>query len=161
MFPFEPFRFLIWKFLFPCHSRPLALQRPGSAQIVRRDGIGCRTRAVFKGADFSFPQTSGRSLKGTFRRPEGFSRALLVEDKREQGLVYLNPAAVVFNEAQLSEFVHEEIHARTRRADDLRQNLLGYIRQFAFWLMLRCPVAAEHEQRPGQAFLTRIEELID
>jgi hypothetical protein len=103
-------------------------------------------------------------MQGNFRLPvvlRGFPGVLLVEDKCQQGLVYLNPAAVVFDEAQLSEFVHEEIHAGTRRADDLRQNLLGHIRQFALCLMLRCPVAAEHQQRPGQTFLARIEELID
>jgi hypothetical protein len=47
----------------------------------------------------------------------GESQVLLVQNKCQQGLVDLNPTAVVFDEAQFSKFVHEEIHARARGAD--------------------------------------------
>ena len=55
---------------------------------------------------------------------------LLVQDKCQQRLVNLDFAVVVFDEAQFSKFVHEEIHARARSADNFRQSLLGNSWQF-------------------------------
>jgi hypothetical protein len=53
--------------------------------------------------------------------------SLLQHDAQERS-IDLNPA-VVLDKTQFSEFVHEEIHARTRCSDHLRQGLLGNFRQ--------------------------------
>jgi hypothetical protein len=49
---------------------------------------------------------------------EDYRVALLVQDYRQQRLVDFD-FAVIFDEAQFSEFVHEEIHTRTRGSDHL------------------------------------------
>ena len=51
-----------------------------------------------------------------------FNLWLIVENYVQQGTVDFN-AAVVFNKTQFPEFVHEKTHARSRRADHLRQCL--------------------------------------
>jgi hypothetical protein len=48
---------------------------------------------------------------------------LIVENHVQQGAVYLD-VTVVINKTQFPEFVHEETHAGSRRADHLRQGLL-------------------------------------
>jgi hypothetical protein len=68
---------------------------------------------------------------------------------------------VVFDEAQFSKFVHEEIHARAGSADYFRQSLLGNSWQFVVQLVLHPSITSEHEQRSGETLLGRIEELID
>lgn len=55
---------------------------------------------------------------------EGFAVSV-VQNKCQQRLVDLDSTVVVFDEAQFSEFVHEEIDARARSADDFRHRLLG------------------------------------
>src|SRR5436190_770542 len=49
--------------------------------------------------------------------------ALVVQDDSEQRVVDLQAVPVV-DESQAHEFLHEEVHARTRRPDNLRQCLL-------------------------------------
>src|ERR1019366_5367327 len=64
--------------------------------------------------------------KLTFRSSEGSARVnLVVQDNTQQGLVDVD-FAVVLDEAQLPEFVHEEIDPGPRRANHLRQHLLRY-----------------------------------
>jgi hypothetical protein len=48
---------------------------------------------------------------------------LFVQDDSEEGIVHLN-LAVVLDEAQFPEFVHEEIDSGPRCANHLRQHLL-------------------------------------
>ena len=48
---------------------------------------------------------------------------LLVEDNTQEGIVDVD-LAVVLNEAEFPEFVHEKINTRPRRANHLRQHLL-------------------------------------
>ena len=50
---------------------------------------------------------------------------LLVEDNTQEGFVDLK-SAIVMNEAQFPEFVHEKIDASPRCADHLRQRFLRY-----------------------------------
>ena len=69
-------------------------------------------------------------------------------------------AAVVVNEAQLSKFVHEETHARSRRADHLRKRLLADFRDQRLRFIFLAKVRQQQEQA-GKTFLTRIEQLID
>ena len=66
----------------------------------------------------------------------------------------------VFDEAQLLEFVQEEVHARTRRADHLGERVLGDLRDHADRYGL-LPVARQQQQRARQPFLAGVEELID
>jgi len=52
----------------------------------------------------------GRILR-TRKDGELGAAVLLVQNKCQQRLVYLDFAVVVFDEAEFSKFVHEEIHA--------------------------------------------------
>jgi hypothetical protein len=61
--------------------------------------------------------------------------ALLVQHDIQQRSVDLKPA-VVLNETQLPEFVHEEIHSRARGADYLRQRFLRYFGEYSVGLVV-------------------------
>jgi hypothetical protein len=56
-----------------------------------------------------------------------FNLRLIVQNDVQQGTVNLD-MAVVINKAQFPKFVHEKTHARSRRADHLRQCLLADFR---------------------------------
>jgi hypothetical protein len=68
--------------------------------------------------------------------------------------------AVVVDEAQLPEFVHEEADAGPGRANDLRQRFLADLHgnrlRSAFFAEI-----GQEEQRPSETLFTRIEQLID
>jgi len=68
--------------------------------------------------------------------------------------------AVVFDETQFSEFVHEEIDARPRGADHLREHLLRNLGEDLL-RMLPCAIPSEQEQSAGQPFFAGVEELVD
>ena len=57
---------------------------------------------------------------------------LIVEDDVEKGDVDLH-FAVVFDEAQVSEFVHKEVDPRARRPDHLREGFLGDLGYPPLW----------------------------
>jgi hypothetical protein len=82
-----------------------------------------------------------------------------VQDDAEEGTVNLEPA-VVLDEAQFPEFVHEEVDARACRANHLRQDLLRQFGQHALGLVL-LPISRQEQQRAGEALLAGVEELID
>jgi hypothetical protein len=69
-------------------------------------------------------------------------------------------AAVVVDETQLAEFVDEEAHARPRGPDHLGERFLADLRDdrlgFAFLAEIR-----QQQEQPREAFLARIEQLID
>src|SRR6267378_862850 len=67
--------------------------------------------------------------------------------------------AVVLDEAQFPEFVHEKIDLGPRRANHLRQHLLRYFGQHLLRMALRA-IAREQQERARQAFLGRVEELV-
>ena len=69
-------------------------------------------------------------------------------------------SAIVMNEAQFPEFVHEKIHPRSRCANHFRQHLLRYFGKHLLRLGFRA-VASEQQKSPSQPFLARIEKLID
>ena len=69
-------------------------------------------------------------------------------------------AAVVVDEAQLLELVHEEVHAGPRRPDHVGKCLLRHSRQRPLGL-LPLAVAREQQQRAGQPSFGRVEQLID
>src|SRR3984885_15648386 len=87
------------------------------------------------------------------------SGALVVQDDTEQRVVYLEPA-VVLDESQLLEFVHEKIDARARGADHLGQGFLRYLGHDPLGLFLLA-VAGKQQQSSGQSFLAGIEKLVD
>src|SRR4029077_3320910 len=84
---------------------------------------------------------------------------LVAQNHIQQGTMDLD-AAVVIDQAQLSEFVHEEAHAGPGRSDHFRKRLLANLR----YDRLRPAFLAEIRQKqksPRQAFLARIEQFID
>src|SRR5229473_7546614 len=87
------------------------------------------------------------------------SWCLLVQDNTQEGIVDVD-LAVVLDEAQLPEFVHEKIDSRPRCANHFRQHLLRYfgkhLLRFGF-----LAVASEQQKSPSQPFLARIEKLVD
>ena len=86
-------------------------------------------------------------------------KKLFVEDDGQQGLFDFD-FAVVFDEAEFSEFVHEKVYARTSGADHFGEGLLGDSRKSAVCLLLLA-VASKQEKRSGEAFFAGVEELID
>ena len=68
--------------------------------------------------------------------------------------------ALVVNEPQFLEFIHEEIDAGAGRADHLCQHLLGDFWNHCFGLIFLA-IASEEKKSTGEPFLGRIEKLID
>ena len=68
-------------------------------------------------------------------------------------------SAIVTNEAEFPEFVHEKIDPGPRRANHLRQHLLRYFGQHLLRMALRA-IAREQQERARQAFLAGVEELV-
>ncbi len=82
------------------------------------------------------------------------ARRTHVQDDGEQRVVDLEPIRVV-DESQSLEFLHKEIHARPRRADQLRHRLLRDRQDAPRWFV-GLAVPREQQQRPGQPFLTGV-----
>src|SRR5579863_1592126 len=93
------------------------------------------------------------------RTAVGAKANLVVEDNTQEGLVYLN-LAIILDEAQLPEFVHEKIDAGPRCANHLRKHLLGYFGKHALRLARRA-IAREQQKGARKAFLAGVEELVD
>ena len=68
--------------------------------------------------------------------------------------------AVIFNEPEPPELVHEEIHARARRADHFGEHFLRDSWQDAA-RPVSPPVAREQEKGAGESFFTGVEQLVD
>src|SRR5438477_8069857 len=77
-----------------------------------------------------------------------FDLGLFVQDQVQQRAMNLY-LAVVIDESQLAEFVHEEAHARPRGADHLRQRLLADFRQDRLGLTFFAEIR-EKEKRSRQ-----------
>src|SRR6266481_3704221 len=87
------------------------------------------------------------------------SWCLLVQDNTQEGIVDLD-LAVVLDEAQFPELVHDKIDPRPRCANHFRQHLLRYSGKHLLRLALRA-IAREQQQSARQPFLAGIEELVD
>ena len=87
------------------------------------------------------------------------SWCLLVQDNTQEGIVDVN-LAVVLDEAQFPEFVHEKIYPGPRRANHLRQHLLRYFGKHLLRLGFLA-IASEQQKCSRQPFLAGIEKLID
>src|ERR1700681_51751 len=83
-----------------------------------------------------------------------------MQDHVQQGGVDLQVAAVVFDEAQLPKFVHENAHPRPSGADHLGERLLADFRYDRLWSSLLAKICHD-EKQPRQTFLARIEKLIE
>jgi len=68
-------------------------------------------------------------------------------------------SAIVMNEAQFPEFIHEKIHPRARCANHFREHLLRHFGKHLLGLGFLA-IASEQQKSPSQPFLARIEKLI-
>src|SRR5688572_15423315 len=70
-------------------------------------------------------------------------------------------AAVVLDEPQFPELVHEEVDAAPRGPDDLGQRFLRQFWHDALGRTVFGSVTRKEQQGPGQPFLDRVEEMVD
>src|SRR5712692_2351281 len=84
---------------------------------------------------------------------------LFVQDNTQEGSIDVQ-AAVVTNETQFPEFVHEKTHPRARCANHSRQHLLGNLRKYLLRPVFLA-IASEQQKSSRQPLLARIEKLID
>src|SRR5690606_21011636 len=125
-----------------------------SAAMASLMGVICMMPSVAGGTAVTLFQRA-HSGPRTRRR----SIVSVVEHEAQQRALDLD-AAVVFDESQLAELVHEKIHTRTRRAHHLGKRLLREFRQRSLGLIVAA-VPGEQQQGAGQALLARIEQLVD
>src|SRR4029453_4853263 len=69
-------------------------------------------------------------------------------------------AAVVVDEAELPELVHEATDSRPSGADHLRQHFLTDLRNHGLGLAL-LPEVGQQQEHPSQSLLARVEQLIN
>jgi hypothetical protein len=84
---------------------------------------------------------------------------LVVQDNAQEGIVDAK-LAIVLDEAQLSEFVHETIDPWARCADHLRQHLLRHFGKHLLRLVRRA-ISRQQQKRACQPFLAGVKELVD
>src|SRR5208282_5964505 len=95
-----------------------------SARVAwRQDGCSSFSRDRATGPRGYRPRDDNGLCARSRRNDPGDS---VVHDDVEECRVDLQ-LAVIFDEAQFAEFVHEEIHPRAGRADPCRQNLLAHL----------------------------------
>ena len=78
-----------------------------------------------------------------------------MQNDSQEGIVDLK-SAIVTNEAQFPEFIHEEIDPLARRADHFRQHLLGYLWEFSLRVFL-LPVSGKQKKSAREPLLGRVE----
>src|ERR1700674_4009518 len=84
---------------------------------------------------------------------------LLVQDNTQEGSVDMEPA-IVSNEAQFLEFIHEKIDPAARCPDHPRQHLLRYFGKHLFRVGLLA-VPSEQQKSPSQSLLGGVKKLVD
>ena len=83
---------------------------------------------------------------------------LIVQDDVDERAMNFE-GAVVFDEPEAPEFVHEKADSRTSRADHLRQHLLIDLRNYLLGLAL-FPKIGQRRERSRESFLAGVEELV-
>src|ERR1700734_1334343 len=83
----------------------------------------------------------------------------LIENEVQQGLMNFQ-FAVVVDQAQLPEFVHEEIYARPRRSDQRGERILVHLYRYRF-LAKVAAIIGQQQKGPCQPHLAGIEQLVD
>jgi len=83
---------------------------------------------------------------------------LVVQDNGQEGAIDLD-VAVVFDESEVAELVHEEVDAGAGRADHLGERFLRQLRQQELLVLLA--VARQQEQDTREPLFARVEEMID
>src|SRR5436190_5346893 len=100
-----------------------------------------------------------RSTRGPADPRLQAANRLVVENYAEQRGVDLE-IAVVVDEPEISELVHEEIDARARRPDHFGKGLLRDLRYSPFRSLL-VAVPRQQQERPRQPLFTGVEQMID
>src|ERR1035437_7787387 len=87
------------------------------------------------------------------------SAGSVVQHHVEQRTVNPQSTAVVVDEAQVAELVHEEVDSCARGADDLRQHFLAHFgnQRLGFFGL---PEVRQQEKHPRQPLLAGVEELV-
>src|SRR6266436_7245681 len=67
--------------------------------------------------------------------------------------------AVIVDEAEFAELIHEKAHSGSCRADNLGEGFLAHLWNYLLGLAVFSKVAQE-EQDPRESFLTGVEELV-
>ena len=82
-----------------------------------------------------------------------------MQDNTQEGSVDMQPA-IILNEAQFLEFIHEKIDPGTRCANHFRQRLLCYFGKHLLRLGFLA-IASEQQKSARQPFLAGVKELVD
>jgi hypothetical protein len=83
-----------------------------------------------------------------------------VQDNTQEGIVDLQSALIVLNEAEFPKFIHEEIDSRSRCANYFRQRLLRYFGNRRLGMVLQA-IASKQQKSASKPFLARVKKLID
>src|SRR6476660_10236528 len=98
------------------------------------------------------------TLSGSARIPR-FYLGLVEQYHVQQGIMDLD-FSVVFDKTQFAESVHEKAHARSGRADHLRQRFLTKVSHDRLWPAFLAKICKQKEQ-PREALFARIKQLVD
>src|ERR1700730_6333410 len=92
------------------------------------------------------------TLSGSVRLPPDLG--IVVQDHVQQGIMDLD-FSVVFDETQFAESVHEKAHARSGRANHLRQRFLTKRSHDRLWPAF-LPEICKKKEESGEALFARI-----
>src|ERR1700730_4936202 len=96
------------------------------------------------------------TLSGSARIPPDLG--IVVQDHVQQGIMDLE-FSVVFDETQFAESVHKKAHARSRRADHLRQRFLTKISHDRLRPTFLAKICKQKE-KPGKALFASFGEFV-
>src|SRR5258708_21436791 len=97
--------------------------------------------------------SESKTLRGSARIPR-FDRGLVVQNHVQQGIMDFQ-LSVVFDKTQFAEFVHEEAHARSGRADHLLQRFLTKLSHDRLRPSFLAEICKQKE-KSGEALFARI-----